>query len=83
MSNWPDIVTAVATLGTFLAVAAAFFISHRPMLSVSIKNCEYSEPEKLFKGHIRIRNHGTAIADQVDLTFTFGGEMLVTRLIGS
>ena len=73
MYNWPDIVTAVATFGTFLAVGAAFFISHRPMLSVSIKNCEYSAPDKLFKGHIQIRNHGTAIADRVALTFTFGG----------
>jgi hypothetical protein len=80
MSNWADIVTAMATVGTFAAVSAAFLFSHRPMLAVSIKKCEYSEPEATFKGQIRIANHGTAIADQVDLTFTFGGTNALKKI---
>jgi hypothetical protein len=57
-----------------------FLESHKPMLSVSIKKCEYSESEGVFTGYIRIKNYGSAVANETDLTFSFGGTNFIKRI---
>lgn len=57
-----------------------FLESHKPMLSVSITHCVYSEGEQWFKGRITIKNHGTALANAIDLTMSFGGTNFIKRI---
>jgi hypothetical protein len=54
-----------------------FLESHAPALSVSIKKCEYSEADGRFKGRILTTNHGTAVADNVNLRISFGGSNVI------
>jgi len=46
--------------------------TYRPRLSVSIRKCEYSETDGCFKGRIVTTNHGTAVANDVNLRIAFG-----------
>jgi hypothetical protein len=57
-----------------------FLESHRPMLSVSITNCVYSEGEERFKGRIKIKNHGSTVANQIDLSLSFGGTNFTKKI---
>ena len=57
-----------------------FLESHRPMLSVSITDCVYSEGEELLKGRIKLKNHGTAVANQIDLSMSFGGTNFIKKI---
>jgi hypothetical protein len=57
-----------------------FLESHKPMLSASIKKCEYSESEGLFTGYIQIKNYGSVVANQIDLTFAFGGTNFIKKV---
>ena len=57
-----------------------FLESHKPMLSVSITDCVYSEGEQRFKGRITIKNHGRAVALAIDLTMSFGGTNFIKRI---
>lgn len=81
------IVIAFATVGTWhvyrtmskqidkqIAMTRDLFLeSHKPALSVSITDCEYSEPDEILKMRIIVHNHGTDTANQVRLRISFDG----------
>src|SRR6267142_5157379 len=48
-------------------IRGQFAESHKPVLSVSFKKCEYSDIRELFEGQITLANHGTLTAHQVKL----------------
>jgi hypothetical protein len=50
-----------------------FLESHRPVLSVSLEDCKYSETNQTFEMQIVVANHGTSVANDVNLRISFGG----------
>jgi hypothetical protein len=50
-----------------------FLESHRPVLSVSLEGCKYSETNQTFETQIVVTNHGTSAANDVNLRVSFGG----------
>jgi hypothetical protein len=50
-----------------------FLESHKPELSVSIEDCEYSEPDGVFEGQITFANHGATVARQVRFQIQMDG----------
>jgi hypothetical protein len=51
----------------------SFLESNAPILSVALKNCEYSETERGLRLRIVIGNRGPVAANQVELSMSFGG----------
>ncbi len=77
LSNW---IIASATFGNFVAyfllsrqTKALFLESNAPLLSVTLRNCEYSETDGGLRLRIVITNLGTVAANQVKLSVSFGG----------
>jgi hypothetical protein len=52
---------------------ALFLESNKPMLSVSIEECRYSESTEKFEMQIVVANHGTTVANRIRLLVQFGG----------
>jgi hypothetical protein len=50
-----------------------FLETHRPVLSVTLEGCKYSEMKQTFEAQIVVTNHGTAVANDVNLRVSFGG----------
>ncbi len=81
-ADWTAIATCVIAVAAIANVLVYYGMwkqtedlfreSHRPRLSVAIKKCEYAEPEGCLKGRIVTTNHGSAVANEVNLRIRFG-----------